>query len=105
MISTALQTNATLIHGMIPTAQYSVNGRLAGMKRKLAKEALFSSKLFNEHRLRARRRLDGRYQPEGVTDVESPETCWERVTATTIQRVDPHGDRALALLRQFASRK
>lgn len=85
----------------VDTDSQADEGRTTSMKRKLAKGALFSTKLYNEHRLRARRRLDGQFHPEGVTDVESPETSWERVTPERIQKIDPNGGRALALLRQF----
>lgn len=67
--------------------------------RKLAPEALYSSEMYEEHRLRANR--DRGNYPRPDHDVETPEDCWERVTAERIQRIDPGGQRARALLREF----
>jgi hypothetical protein len=71
------------------------------MKRPTAPEALYSSDSYNEHRLRSSRRPDGQILPEGVTDLESPDACWN--AADHIREIDPQGDRALALLREIAS--
>ena len=70
------------------------------MKRPLAPEALYSSESYDEHRLRARRRPDGLHQPEGVTDWEPADACWGQAPER-IRAIDPHGDRALALLHEI----
>lgn len=67
------------------------------MKRLIA-GALFSARVAEEQRLRARRHIDGVYHPEGVTDVRTPERCWERAAAG-FRNVDPDGARALQLLQ------
>ena len=71
------------------------------MKRPLAPEALYSSDSYAEHRLRSRRRPDGQHHPEGVTNLESVDACWDQA-ADRIRALDPHGDRALALLREIS---
>jgi len=70
------------------------------MQNTLAPEALYSSHLYHEHRVRARRRPDGLQMPGDASDVESPETCWERA-AERMRRLDPDGRRTLVLLRQL----
>ena len=74
------------------------------MKRPLAPEALYSSESYDEHRLRARRRPDGQHHPQGVTDLEPADACWEQA-AERIRAIDPLGDRALALLREIESQQ
>ena len=68
--------------------------------KKLIPGALFSTRAAEEQRLRARRHLDGVQLPEGVTDVRTPEKCWERAAAG-FRRIDPDGSRALRLLRML----
>jgi hypothetical protein len=69
------------------------------MKRLIA-GALFSARVAEEQRLRARRHIDGVYHPEGVTDVRTPERCWERAV-TGFRQIDPDGSRALQLFRML----
>lgn len=69
------------------------------MKRKLAPEALYSSLMYHEHRVR--RHIHGPRTPDTTSDgdVESPETCWDRAAAR-MHRLDPNGARARALLEE-----
>jgi anti-sigma factor ChrR (cupin superfamily) len=72
------------------------------MEIRLAPEALYSSDSYNEHRVRLRRRGDGEQLPEGVTDVECPDTAWENAGARLLA-VDPDGEKALARFRRYHS--
>jgi hypothetical protein len=74
------------------------------MEIKLSKRALYSSRLFNEHRLRARRQADGGILPEAVTDVESPENCWERA-GRRMRELDPDAQEGIALFNRYYQRK
>ena len=59
------------------------------MKRKLATEALYSQ---------------SRHGQTGHTQHPCHVESMERVTKEDIERVDPHGDRARALLKKFAKK-
>lgn len=73
------------------------------MKRLIA-GALFSARVAEEQRLRARRHIDGVYHPEGVGDVRTPERCWERA-ARGFRRIDPDGSRGLQLFRMVGEKR
>ena len=78
-----------------------VHFRAKYIKRTLAPEALYFSESYDEHPLRARRRVDGQEQPEGVHDLSSsPDASWDRAP-DRIREIDPLGDRALALLQEI----
>jgi len=66
----------------------------------LAPEALYTERSYNEHRSRVRRRPDGKHLPEGVTDVECTNTCWER-GGDRSRESDPNCEKALARLRRY----
>jgi hypothetical protein len=66
----------------------------------LAQEARYSSRSYNVHRMKNRRRPDGARLPEGVNDVESPETCWERAGERS-RAVDPTNEKALTAFRRY----
>ncbi len=70
------------------------------MKKQLAPEALYTSQLYHEHRIRARWRPDGLQMLGDASDVESPESCWDRAAAR-MRRLDPDGARARALLEEI----
>jgi hypothetical protein len=68
----------------------------------LAKEALYSTRTFNENLVRLRRRPDGKYLPEGMLDTECPDECWDSASAR-LDVTDPHGEKALDRLRKYLS--
>jgi hypothetical protein len=66
----------------------------------LAEEARYSSRSYNIHRLKNRRRPDGGRLSEGVNDVECPETCWDRAGERS-RAIDPTGEKGLTAFRRY----
>jgi hypothetical protein len=72
--------------------------------RTLAREALYSSESYDEHRLRGRRHVDGQEHPEGITDLSrSTDVTWSELPER-LERADPTGARARAIVGEILGR-